>query len=270
MKRALIIAMLVLALTGSAARAFFGITVFDPTNWAEAINQLSAMNRQYTQLVDTYRKVRDQYDHMVLMARQVPVAMAARYRALATPWRRSSAPDVYGTTGGWVSGINTGAAVVPGYLRAIEALNEYGAALARVPADQLDRLKKNYGSVELADGANVHTIETLGALRQAAPQVESAIRGLEDDSLSSAADMNTEVAVLNKIGAASIVNLRATQDTNKLLVALAEQEVVNAKRQRDSDSVAINNHIRYMAEGREYLNSQKDGSSDAMLAYRLP
>lgn len=69
--------------------------------------------------------------------------------------------------------------------------------------------------------------------------------------------MNTEVAVLNKIGAAAIVSLRNAQDTNKLLVAMAEQEVVSAKRQRDSEAVTVNNHIRYMAQGR--VSQQPEG-----------
>jgi len=260
----------VAALFAGAAQAFLGITVFDPTNWAEAINQLDAMNKQHAQLVETYSKVRDQYDHMIQMAKQVPVAMATRYRALATPWRRSNATNVSGTTDGWVAGINSGGSVVDGYLKAVERLNEYGTALARVPADQLDRLQKLYGTIELADGANVHTMETLGVMRQASEQVETAIQDLETDSLSSDPGMNTEVAVLNKLGAATVVALRNSQDTNKLLVALAEQEVVHAKRRRDADSIAVNNHIRFMAQGREYLASQKENASDAMLAFRMP
>jgi 23S rRNA maturation mini-RNase III len=262
-----------LLLAGSltaAAQAFLGITVFDPTNWAEALNQLDSMNKQHAQLVETYAKVRDQYDHMIQMAKQVPVTMATRYRALVTPWRRSSATNVSGTTGGWIGGINTGGSLLDGYLQAVERLNEYGTSLARVPADQLERLQKVYGSIELADGANLHTMETLGVMRQTSEQVETAIQDLETDSLSSDPTMNTEVAVLNKIGAASVVALRNAQDTNKLLVALAEQEVVHAKRRRDADSVAINNHIRFIAEGREYLASQKENASDAMLAYRIP
>ena len=249
---------------------FFGITVFDPTNWAEAVNQLRQLEQQYRQLVQTYNTIRNQYDHMIFMARRVPVDMATRYRALTTPWRTSSATNTYGTTGGWVAGVNTGSGVLAGYQRAIERLNEYGAALARVPADQADRLRKYYATIELSDGANVHTIETLGRLRQNAPQVETAIRGLEDDSLSSDPNMNTEIAVLNKINAASMIALRNTQDTNKVLVTLAEQEIVDSKRRRDSEAQAVNNHIRYMAEGREYLSSQKDGSAAAMLAFRMP
>ena len=82
--------------------------------------------------------------------------------------------------------------------------------------------------------------------------------------------MNTEIAVLNKINAASVIALRNTQDTNKVLVTLAEQGTVESKRRRDGEAQAVNNHIRYMADGREYLASQKDGSAAGMLAFRMP
>ena len=64
----------------------FGITVFDPTNWAESVRQLIQLQQQYTQMVQTYMQITNQYNHMIRMARTVPVSMAARYRAMLTPW----------------------------------------------------------------------------------------------------------------------------------------------------------------------------------------
>ena len=272
MKRKLAVSTLVVvSLLVPEARIFgFGITVFDPTNWAEAVRQLVQLQQQYAQLVQTYNMIRSQYEHMVWMAKRVPVNMGTRYRALATPWRTSSASNTYGTTGGWTAGINTGVGVSSGYGRATQALAAYGTALANIPADQLERLKTNYATVELTDGANLHGIETVGRLRANAPAVETAIQGLEDDSLSSVPDMNTEIAVLNKINAANLITVRSAQDTNKLLVALAEEQIIAAKRTRDAEAQAINNHIRFMGEGKAVMTAQAAGASSAMLAWRMP
>jgi hypothetical protein len=259
-----------LATSTTAVGLFIGITVFDPANWAEAINQLKQLEKQYQQMAQTYNQITNQYNHMLLMGRQVPVNMAARYRALLTPWRTSGATNTYATTGGWIGAINTGANVATGYLQAAEQLMAYGAALANVPADQLDRVKKNYATVELTDGANQHAMETIGTLRRNSRQVETAIQGLEDDSLSSDPNVNTQVAVLNKINAASIIGLRNTQDTNKVLVALAEHQAVDAKRQRDAEARAINQHIRFMAGEQALLAAQKANASAAMTAFRMP
>jgi hypothetical protein len=255
-----------------SAYAILGIgdIVYDPTNYAQALQRFAQMEQQYAQLVQTYQMIRSQYNQMIWMAKQVPVNMAARYRALYTPWLASSAVNTYGTTGSWTTGINTGMGVNSGYSAATQPLGTYGASLSNIPADQLPRVKTNYATVELADGANLNAMETIGRLRANAPAVELAIQNLENDSLSSSPDMNTEIAVLNKINAADLIGVRNSQDTNKLLVALAEQQIIDAKRSRDAQAQAINNHIRFMAEGKAAMAAQGAGASEAMLAWRMP
>src|SRR5262249_8584230 len=153
-------------------------------------------------------------------------------------WINTAATDTYGTTGAWVTSVNTGIGVPAAYSSATQLLKSYGAALTNIAADQLDRVKINYATVELTDGANQAALSTLGRMLGKAPAVEAAIQNLETDSFSSDPNMNTEIAVLNKINAANVMNLRTTQDTNKLLAALAEQRVIEAKRLRDAEAQA--------------------------------
>jgi hypothetical protein len=276
MKRKRIAKGVLIALLGTAlARPVMAILglgdiVYDPTNFEEAVRQLLQLEQQYAQLVQTYQMVRSQYQQMIWMAKQVPVNMTARYRALATPWEDSSATNIYGTTSGWTLGINTGQGIAAGYSDATEPLGRYGSAMGNIPADQQPRVKTDYATVELTDGANRAAMTTLGQLRANATAVEGAIQRLEDDALSSDPDMNTEIAVLNKIDAANLINLRNSQDTNKLLAALAEEQIINAKRQRDDEAQTINNHIRFMAEGQGAMAAQAANASAAMLAWRMP
>jgi hypothetical protein len=268
-----IVVFLVAALTLAAPTfAILGVgdIVFDPSNFEEAVQQLLQLQQQYGQLVQTYQMIRSQYQHMVYMAKRVPVNMAVRYRALATPWRNSSATNTYGITAGWTTGINTGLDVSGGYSAATQPLRDYGSAMWNIPGDQIERVKLNYATVELTDGANRYGMQTIGQLRGSATAVERAIRDLEDDSLSSDPDMNTEIAVLNKINAANLIAIRNTQDTNKLLVALAEQQIVEAKRKRDAEAQAINTHIRFMADAKAVMAAQADGASSEMRAWRMP
>jgi hypothetical protein len=272
MKRKLVVCALLSVVLAAPVFAIFGVgdIVFDPSNFEEAVRQLLQMEQQYAQLVRTYQMIRSQYDQMVWMSKRVPVNMAARYRAITTPWRTSSATNTYGTTADWVTGINMGLGTAAGYSAATQPLGSYGAALGNIPADQLPRIKTNYATIELTDGANVSGMDTIGRLRANARAVEMAIQGLEDDSLSADPEMNTEIAVLNKINAAGLITIRNTQDTNKLLVALAEERIIDAKRKRDAEAQAINNHIRFMAEGKAVMTAQVAGASAAMLAWRMP
>jgi hypothetical protein len=207
---------------------------------------------------------------MLWMARQIPVSMSLRYGAPWVSWINTAATNTYGTTGAWVTGANTGIDVAAAYSSATQLLKSYGAALGNIPADQVDRVKTNYATVELTDGANQAALATLGRMRGDAPALETAIQNLETDSFSSDPAMNTEVAVLNKINAANVMNLRSTQDTNKLLAALAEERVIEAKRVRDAEAEAINTHIRFMADAKNVINAQSAGASAEMRAWRMP
>jgi len=254
------------------AHAFLGVgdVVFDPSVYGEAVQQIIRLEQQYAQLVQTYLILRSQYEQLVWSAQRVPVDMTARYRAMLTPWQASSATNTYGTTSAWISAINTGQSVPANYGQSVEALQAYSGALANIPADQLPRVKQTYGAVELADGANQSAIDTLGHLRANSITVQNAIQGLEDDSLSSAPEMNTEVAVLNKINAGELIAVRNGQDTNKLLVAVTEGQLIAAKQTRDAQTRAINQHVQFMTQGQAVLTAQAAGTSDAMLAWRMP
>lgn len=260
------------ALTLGAGAIFgqfgFGITVFDPSVYAEALAEVSHLIQQYNQLVQTYQMITNQYNQMLWMAKTLPGNLA-RFRTIPTPWFLSAATNTYATTGGWIGALNTGSNVGAAYFSAAERLMPYGAALSNVPSDQLDRLQKHYATIELTDGANQNGMETIGTLRFNAPQVATAIASLENDSLNSSPDYNTEIAVLNKINAASVIALRNGQDSNKLLTALAEQQLIEAKRQRDAEVKAINTHIQLEGQGQTILNGQSSNWTSAMLGYRL-
>jgi len=98
--------------------------------------------------------------------------------------------------------------------------------------------------------------KTVGRLRANASKSRRRFKAWKTTSLSADPAMNTEIAVLNKINAANVVALRSAQDANKLLVAMAEGQVIDAKRKRDAEAQAINNHIRFMAEGKAAMSSQ--------------
>ena len=270
--KTLVVCLAILMAFSPTAHAILGLgdIVFDPSNFEESVQQLLQMEMQYEQLVQHYLVLKNQYDHMRRMAQMVPVNMRDRYKALATPWRPSSATNIYGTAGGWTAGINTGLGIPAAYRSATERLEQYGSSFSNIPADQQERVKTSYATVELADGANINIINTVGRLRANSVDVERAIQGLEDDSLSSDSSMNTEIAVLNKINASNLIGVRNSQDTNKLLVALAESQAVESKRVRDAETRAINNHIRFMAEGKAVMTEQGSKASEAMLAFRMP
>jgi hypothetical protein len=137
------------------------------------------------------------------------------------------------------------------------------------PAEQ-NRVKSQYASVELADGANVTAMATIGTIRDNAQDIQNQINNLEQDSLSSDPNLNTEVSVLNKINAANVLSLRTAQDSNKLLLSLLEQNVIAAKQQREAAVNSINTDISRRATLAGDLAQVTGTLNDSLQNFRMP
>ena len=149
-----------------------------------------------------------------------------------------------------MSGINSGqlSAVNSGYQQSTTHLFQYNAdQLSGLTSDELGRVKSQYASVELSDGANTNAIATIGSMRGNAQDIQNRMANLEQDSFSNDANLNTEVAVLNKINVAGVLTLRTLQDSNKLLASLLEEQTILAKQQREATTNAINADIQRRA-----------------------
>jgi hypothetical protein len=73
---------------------------------------------------------------------------------------------------------------------------------------ELGRVQSQYASIELADGANINAMATIGGIRGSADGIQTQIGNLEDDSFSGDSSLNSEVSVLNKINASGVLTLR--------------------------------------------------------------
>ena len=269
-KLAVFAVLIALAVTSAFGQIpfFGGLPVFDASNLANAIKRHFELVRQYEQLVIEYEQLVLEYEHFLWMAKQLPGL--PRHKLSFTPWRFSRSTNVYGTSGGWTSAINSGGSVVPGYRRATEPLRTFGAALASIPANQVERVKRDFATVELTDAANLHGMEVLGVQRAKARANEVAIQNLEGASLSTADRMNTEIAVLNKINAAGMMAIRASQDTNQLLVAVLEHQVAESKRRRDAEAANIADHIAFRANARMAAANGMVGTTMVLAAFQMP
>lgn len=273
MKKRILAVLFVVGLCVGTASAQFGLgIVYDPTNYANAVLRYSQLVQQLAQLRQTYAQIVLRYDLALRMAQNLQ-NMPARYRAQFSNWRNVVAPDTYGNTGTWVSGMNTGATgtVNAGYQQATVPLLQYSSQeLSGMTPDELDRVKSQYASVELADGANVTSMATIGAIRDDAQNIENQINNLEQDSLSSDPNLNTEISVLNKINATNVLTLRTLQDSNKLLLSLLEQNVIAAKQQREETANSINAEIKRRATLAGNLAQVTSTLGNSLQTYRMP
>ena len=252
----------------AVAQFGLGITVYDPTNWLQLARQITEMERQYTQLLNIYGTVTNQYRQIVTNARMI--GSKARWRAALTPWIAPQAGNTYGTTGGWIVALNSGSGSLAGYQQAVTPLRNYGPVWERIDNSQQTQIGRNYATVELSDGVTVNALDQLGKVRANSGAVENAIDTLETDSLSDAEAMNTEVGVLNKINAGSVIGVRNGQDTNKLLASILDHQMVEAKARRDAEVQSINNDIALRQMAADVDDQHLTGSTEILRSYRLP
>ena len=137
-------------------------------------------------------------------------------------------------------------------------------------ASELGRVQSQYASIELADGANMNAMATIGSIRGSADNIQTQIGNLEQDSFSGDSSLNTEVSVLNKINAAGVLTLRTVQDSNKLLASLLEQQTILAKQQRDATTNAINTDIGRQASMAGNMAQVTGTITDSLQNFRMP
>ncbi|MEZ5365237.1 MAG: hypothetical protein R2748_23635 [Bryobacterales bacterium] len=75
-------------------------------------------------------------------------------------------------------------------------LRAFGAALANIPANQVERVKTDYATVELTDAANLHGIEVLDYSAPRPRQTSGPSWSWKRRRSSTADEMNTHIAVL--------------------------------------------------------------------------
>ena len=272
MKRLIpLLALMLMSAPRSHAQLFGGV-VFDPKNYANALLRYSQLQQQLAQVRNSYTQLVAHYNLAVQMARNLQ-NMPARYRALFSNWRNAVARDLYGNTTTWVNGINSGQlpTINTGYQQATTRLLEYTPATLRdMTPGELERVKSQYASVELADGANTTAMATIGSIRGNAQEIESRMSNLEQDSLSGDPNLNTEVSVLNKINVTNVLTLRTLQDSNKLLASLLEQQVVVAKQQREATTNSINADIARRASLTGNMAQVTSTMTDSLQNFRMP
>lgn len=262
-----------IAVVPRPAQAQFGLSiVYDPTNYANAVLRYSQLVAQLNQLRSTYLQVLNQYNLAVQMSRNLP-NMTTRYAASWAPWRYASAQDAYGNATPWINGVNSGAisSVLGGYQRATNTLGIYPQSLlSQMPASELQRLQSDAATVELVDGAAQNALETIGAIRANAVQTVNAIGNIQSDSLSANPNLNSEVGVLNKVNATNVLALQNAQDTNKLLVALLEQQTIVAKQLRDQAATITNGDIARRTTTVPLGQQLTAGIGQTLSSYQLP
>jgi len=283
-----------LAAVAPIAHAQFGSgIVYDPTQGAHAIQQIQQGESQlqkwatelnnwqqhllkeaqiYTTAVQTRNQIVTMYNLAYQMS-TLPQNLAARYRADWAQWSRLAAPpNVYGNTSPLVNALNFGGLpqAQQGYTSAFVQPQSYpSGAYSSLDSRTQATVANQYATSELAQSATTTTLASLGTIRSDSQAFASKLANLESDTFSTDPSQQTSNALLGKINSATLLQIHSQQDTNQLLMAALQQQLIAEKQQIDAQNRAINNAIYFQQNFPSAMQNLTTGVSDSIHAISL-
>jgi hypothetical protein len=260
MKRLLLIAALSLAFPVAGNCQF---TVFDPTNFGEAVKEFTSLTQQYQQDEATYTMWRYQLSNMKNLSN--------RYYLQAVLWQRLALlNNTYGRAGAWQATANTGGNAAGSYTQATTpVVAMLGGAFSRLSPDAQQRAAVRYATVNLSDGAGTTGLGEVGDTRAAIPEIQVRIAALQSDSYSATPSLSTEIAVEQKNGAAQVIADKIALDREKIELSTLETNLIRAKAARDGMVDGMTT-AAYGALSPQVTNASFSGLDDRINRFTVP
>jgi hypothetical protein len=292
--RSILFTLMLTFLPACVAHAQFGSgIVYDPTQSAHALQQIQQGESQLqkwatelnnwqqhllkeAQIYTTAEQTRTQIVTMYNLAYQMstmPQNLAARYKADFAQWSNLAAPpSAYGTSTALVNALNFGGLpqAQQGYSNAFVQVQSYpSATYSSSDARTQATIANQYATSELAQTTTTSALATLGTIRADSQAFATKLANLESDTFSTDPTQQTQNALLGKINSATLLQIHSQQDTNQLLVASMQQQILAQKQQIDAQNRAINNSIYFQQNFSNTMQNVTNGVSNSIHSISL-
>src|SRR3984885_12606771 len=262
-----------LSVFAPTAHAQFGSgIVYDPTQSAHALQQIEQGSQIYTTAVATRNQIVTMYNLAYQLSR-LPQNLAARYKADWAQWTSLQAPaNTYGNTAALVNALNYGALTTAqqGYSSAyVQAQGYPSGSYSSLDSRTQATVANQYATSELAQTTTTNTLATLGTIRTNEQGFASKLTNLDSDTFSTDPTQQTQNALLGKINSATLLQIHSQQDTNQLLMASIQQQLIAQKQQIDAQNRAINDSIYFQQNFPPTIQNLNSGVSDSLHAISL-
>lgn len=234
--KTLLAAIVIAASAQVACAQFFGSgIVFDPTQSGHAIQQITQGNQLYTTTVTTTRNVIAAYNLAQRMA-SLPQTLYSSYSNLGRQqWIILTRPaNTYGNSLPWINAATTGYGASAANQTSSLPHTGQIAGYSSLSSQGQQAISAQGATVDLSDAVNASNLQTVGTIRANAAQREADISQLEAATHSSDPAQHTEMATLQRINQALLLELRSQQETNQILQGQALQQIVGQKVQQDN------------------------------------
>lgn len=268
MRRSIRVVMVVTVLALGIGVAQAQIVVTDPATTIK--NIVTAVLKSY--IVET---LTEQARQIRRMARRLSVFTDLAKYAVPDPtrWRHYRYHDQNLFSNAYMDALNYGDPDGSGYESVIRSRSDAEMALAAlaedVPPAVEAAIAAALATLDLADSTLMTGTDWTGRIRAGGKLEMRAVDALEKDATDNSSAQSA-TAVADKISVAVLLENRNRQARSQLLSAIVEQLIVDNKRSRDTDAVAMNMQLGRLRDGRTAGTSLLAGASDALRTWKQP
>jgi hypothetical protein len=206
----------------------------DPVQSVHAIEQIRQGVQLYTTTREQMQNVIDNYNLAKQMASS-PSILYSTFQTRSQQWVGvSPSANTYGNTTDWINAVTNGNGATLATQQVSVPRTSQIPGYGQLTPEGQRSIAAQGASADLGDTADSTTIQTLGTIRANSQQRERDITNLEAMSHSTDPAQHTEMATLQRINQALLIELRSQQEANQMLEAQAMQQMVGQKVQQDN------------------------------------
>lgn len=262
--RRLVLIVLLVGLSSGASDA--QVVVFDVA--VTLRNTVTAILKGYQVAVE-----QQQHSQLRRMAQRLSMFTdLAKFRVGDAPrWRIHDFEnaEVFHFARGYHAALNYGDASGQGFDGVSQQLSTAAGEIARLPADARRMIAARLATTDVGAATAVAGTHDSGRLRFNGRRELQAIERLEADVTNGTQEQST-TAVLDKISGAVLIGGRQRQARSQLLTGIVEQLLVDGKRARDAETLAINMQLATWRDRPRIEAAFGRGTGDALREWRQP
>jgi hypothetical protein len=206
----------------------------DPVQAGHAIQQIQQAAQLYSTTQQATQNAISNYNLAKQMASS-PSMLFSTFQSRSQQWVGvTPSANTYGNTTGWINAVTTGNLATIGNQQASIPRTSQLPGYGQLSPQGQQSIAARGASTDLGDTANSTTLQTLGTIRASSQQREQDITDLEAMSHSTDPSQHTEMATLQRINQALLIELRSQQEANQMLQAQTMQQMVGDKVQQDN------------------------------------
>ena len=238
--------------------------VYDPTQSAHAIEQIEQGQNIFTNSV----KLADNAIATYNLSHQMSLAPQSLYQPYLSPstyWTAlNQAANTYGNSQQWMNSANTGAGAQAAYQEASIPRSTEIPQYSSLTTSAQRQIAAEGATSDLNDAVTASNLQTLGTIRANEQKREADIEALEAASHSSDQAQQTDMATLQRMNQALLLQLRTQQEANQINEALALQQIVAEKQRQDALKTGFQDASSFNSSYRTNVAPAYNGTAQAL------